>query len=77
MLRRPGAAIVSQTLAVLAEMALMPPEKAGGATDTLNLHLYHVMEDAHYKNLPPHGNGGPPVGSGRWPSPCIPRPCRR
>ncbi len=39
----------------------MPPERAGGATDTLNLHLYHVMEDTHYKNLPPPGHGGPPV----------------
>lgn len=39
----------------------MPPERAGGATDTLNLHLYHVMEDIHYKNLPPPGTGGPPV----------------
>ncbi len=39
----------------------MPPERAGAATDTLNLHLYHVMEDIHYKNLPPSGRGGSPV----------------
>lgn len=39
----------------------MPPERAGAATDTLNLHLYHVMEDAHYKNQPPPGRGGAPV----------------
>lgn len=39
----------------------MPPERAGATTDTLNLHLYHVMEDAHYKNLTPPGSGGPPV----------------
>ena len=39
----------------------MPPERAGAATDTLNLHLYHVMEDAHYKNLTPPGAGGTPV----------------
>ena len=39
----------------------MPPERAGAATDTLNIHLYHVMEDIHYKNLPPPGAGGPSV----------------
>ena len=39
----------------------MPPERAGAATDTLNLHLYHVMEDPHYRNLPPPGTGGTPV----------------
>jgi len=36
----------------------MPPERVGAATDRINLHLYHVMEDAHYKNLTPPGTGG-------------------
>jgi len=41
----------------------MPPERvaASTVTDTLNLHLYHVMEDVHYKNLTPPGLGGAPV----------------
>lgn len=39
----------------------MPPERAGGAQDTLNLHLYHVMEEAQYRNAPTPGSGGTPV----------------
>lgn len=39
----------------------MPPERVGAATHTLNLHLYHLMENAYYKNLEPPGRGGVPV----------------
>jgi hypothetical protein len=39
----------------------MPPERVGAAANTLNLYLYHLMEDAYYKNRPPPGRGGPPV----------------
>jgi len=39
----------------------MPPERVGAATRTLNLHLYHLMEDAYYKNAEPPGRGGVPV----------------
>jgi hypothetical protein len=38
-----------------------PPAKVVGEPRTLNLHLYHALEDAHYKNLPPTGPGRPPV----------------
>src|SRR5215470_5675613 len=39
----------------------MPPERVGAAVNTLNLHLYHMVEDPYYKNTPPPGRGGPPV----------------
>ena len=29
-----------------------PPEEVGAATNTLNLHLYHVAEDPHVRNAP-------------------------
>ncbi len=35
----------------------MPPERVGAETNTLNLHLYHVMEDPFSKNDPPPGAG--------------------
>ncbi|SCX79619.1 DUF4255 domain-containing protein [Nitrosospira sp. Nsp13] len=35
----------------------MPPEKVGAVQNTLNLYLYHVIEDAYFKNLPPPGRG--------------------
>lgn len=54
MLRRQG-------LPTTLEVTTMPPERVGAATNTLNLHLYHLMEDAHYKNQPPPGRGEPPV----------------
>lgn len=40
------------------EVTTMPPERVDGAQDTINLHLYHVMEDVHYRNLPTPGSGG-------------------
>ena len=36
----------------------MPPENAGNSMDTLNMHLYHSMEDAYFKNVPATGTGG-------------------
>jgi len=36
----------------------MPPESAGNALNTLNVHLYHSMEDMYYKNMPAPGVGG-------------------
>ena len=39
----------------------MPPERVGAATRTLNLHLYHLMEDAYCKNAEPPGRGDVPV----------------
>ena len=39
----------------------MPPERVGAAINTVNLHLYHVKEDAYFKNMPPVGGGHPPV----------------
>lgn len=43
------------------QVSAMPPERVGAATNTLNLHLYHAMEDAYHKNQPPPGRSGPPV----------------
>ena len=55
------ALLLRQNVAGAVTVTAMPPERAGATTDTLNLHLYHVMEDIHYKNLPAPGTGGPPV----------------
>jgi len=43
------------------DVTAMPPERVGSALNTVNLHLYHVKEDAFYKNMPPVGGGHPPV----------------
>jgi hypothetical protein len=37
-----------------------PPDKLKG-DNVLGFYLYHVSEDAHFKNLPPPGNDQPPV----------------
>jgi hypothetical protein len=42
-------------------VSAMPPERVGSETNTLNLYLYHVMEDPHHKNDPPPGAGSPAV----------------
>lgn len=55
------ALFLRQGIVTAQEVTAMPPERVGAASDTLNLHLYHVMEDIHYKNLPPPGRGGLPV----------------
>lgn len=40
----------------------MPPERnLQSATHTLNLHLYHALEDQHYRNDPTPGTGGQPI----------------
>jgi hypothetical protein len=39
----------------------MPPELVGSRQHVLNLHLYHVMEDAQARNPPPVGRGPTPV----------------
>lgn len=39
------------TLTTLA-VTTLPPERVSDATNTLNLYLYHVAEDPHYRNLP-------------------------
>lgn len=38
----------------------LPPDKLTG-DNTLGLYLYHVSEDAHYKNLPAPGADPPPI----------------
>lgn len=43
------------------DVTAMPPERVEAATDTLNLHLFHMMEDAHYGNTPGPGRGWPPI----------------
>ncbi|MGZ8348653.1 MAG: DUF4255 domain-containing protein, partial [Allosphingosinicella sp.] len=48
-------------LPTLVEVTAMPPERVGSAINTINLHLFHVKEDAYYKNMPPVGGGHPPV----------------
>jgi hypothetical protein len=55
------ALLLRQGIVSAVTVTAMPPERAGAATDTLNLHLYHVMEDANYRNLEPPGQGGPPA----------------
>lgn len=36
-----------QSFATTLDVLTMPPEQVGDRRNTLNLHLYHVMEDAH------------------------------
>src|SRR4051812_8400351 len=55
------ALLTRQGLAATLDVTTMPPERVGAATNTLNLHLYHLMEDAHYKNRAPLGRGSPSV----------------
>ncbi len=55
------ALLVRAGMAPTLTVSAMPPERVGAATSTLNLHLYHVMEDPHSKNDPPPGAGGNPV----------------
>ena len=38
------------TLAGLA-VSTLPPERVSGEINTINLYLYHVAEDPHYRNL--------------------------
>ena len=55
------ALLMREGLPAAITVTAMPPERVGSATNTINLHLYHVMEDSYYKNLPPPGTGHPPV----------------
>ena len=43
------------------EITTMPPEDVSASTVTLNLHLYAVMEDAHFKNAVGMRNARPPI----------------
>lgn len=55
------ALLMREGLPTAITVTAMPPERVGSATNTINLHLYHVMEDSYYKNRPPPGTGHPPV----------------
>lgn len=33
------------------EVTTLPPERVSNATTTINLYLYHIAEDAHYRNM--------------------------
>lgn len=55
------ALLLRQALPTNLSVSSMPPERVGAATHTLNLHLYHVVEDSHCRNLPAPGRGGPAV----------------
>ena len=43
------------------QVTLMPPELVDASVQTLNLHLYHVSEDPHYKNAVGMDLASPPV----------------
>ncbi len=43
------------------DVTLMPPEQVNAIIQTLNLHLYHVSEDPHYKNAVGMDLATPPV----------------
>jgi len=55
------ALLVRQGLPATIDVTTMPPERVGQATNTLNLHLYHLMEDSYWKNQPPVGRGPRPT----------------
>lgn len=55
------ALLLRQGLPTVLDVTSMPPERVGAATNTLNLHLYHAVEDAHYRNQVEPGRGGAPV----------------
>jgi len=42
-------------------VTLMPPEQVEATARTLNLHLYHVSEDQHYRNVVGLPNAAPPI----------------
>ena len=56
-----SALLLREGLPNAVNVTAMAPERVGAETNTINLHLYHVVEDAHYKNQPPTGAGHPPV----------------
>ena len=39
------------TLVAQLDVSTLPPERVSGAMHTVNLYLYHVAEDPHYRNL--------------------------
>jgi hypothetical protein len=55
------ALLMREGLSTAITVTAMPPERVGSATNTINLHLYHVMEDPFYKNRPGPGTGHPPI----------------
>lgn len=42
-------------------VSTMPTERVASPANQLNLHLFHVMEDANYRNALPRSAGTPPV----------------
>jgi hypothetical protein len=51
------------TLVGQLEVSTMPPERVSGAMNTVNLYLYHVAEDSHYRNLVGNLSDARPVQS--------------
>jgi hypothetical protein len=39
----------------------MPPDRIRNEQNTINIYLYHALEDPHFRNMPPLGVGFPPV----------------
>ena len=42
------------------DITTLPPERVSNATNTINLYLYHIAEDAYYRNLPGNLSDNPP-----------------
>ena len=47
------------------DVTTMPPEQVDTATQTLNLHLYHITEDPHFKNAVGMEMASPPISGQR------------
>jgi hypothetical protein len=52
---------IDTTMAGLLSVTAVPPDRVDPPTNTLSLHLYHVAEDAYYKNALGPGNDVPNV----------------
>ncbi|MGH8563237.1 MAG: DUF4255 domain-containing protein [Gammaproteobacteria bacterium] len=52
---------IDPSLTGLLSVTAIPPDKVENPSNTLSLHLYHVAEDPHYKNVLGRGNDVPNV----------------
>ncbi|HEY9030565.1 MAG TPA: DUF4255 domain-containing protein [Kangiella sp.] len=54
---------VANLLGETITVSTMPPEMVPGTTKTINLYLYHISEDPHYKNHSGYLGTQPPIAS--------------
>jgi hypothetical protein len=60
-LRRNITASIDPTLNPAVSISTLPPERITGGANVLNLYLYHISADTHFRNLPPEAVAPVPV----------------